>query len=221
MLVNTVKKAEYKDVAAVYKLYFKNDNRFYIGSTNNLQERLQAHCRAIAKQKHFNIYFQRLCIKRGLDNLEFEILAKSPEEYLIKMEQWFINNLKPELNLAEIAGRPPKNRKKGYKTTEETKLKISKSKVGKTVDRNGYKHSKETLEKMSKSLKGRVFSEEWRENMRNAKQNGGKYSKLNIEQVKEIKKLVGTKFDKDIALLFNCSRATINQIKNNKIWKEV
>jgi len=30
-----------------------------------------------------------------------------------------------------------------------------------------------------------------------------------------------TKTDKEIAELFSCSRATVNQIKNNKIWKEV
>ena len=50
---------------------------------------------------------------------------------------------------------------------------------------------------------------------------GGKYSKLTVEQVKEIKLLVGTKTDKEISEIFNCSRVTINQIKNNKIWKEV
>ena len=57
--------------------------------------------------------------------------------------------------------------------------------------------------------------------MREAKANGGKYSKLTVERVKEIKLLVGTKTDKEISELFACSRATINQIKNNKIWKEV
>lgn len=57
--------------------------------------------------------------------------------------------------------------------------------------------------------------------MREAKAKGGKYSKLTVEQVKEIKSLVGTKTDKEISQLFNCSRATVNQIKNNKIWKEV
>ena len=57
--------------------------------------------------------------------------------------------------------------------------------------------------------------------MKDAKVNGGKYSKLTVGQVKEIKLLVGTKTDKEISELFNCSRATVNQIKNNKIWKEV
>ena len=221
MLVSNIKRGQYSNVCGVYKLYFDNDNRFYIGSTNNLQERLQAHTRAINKQKHFNKYFQRLCFKLGVENLRFEILIKCPQEYLLKAEQWFVDKLKPELNLAEIVGRPPKNRKRGYKMSEEAKLNISKAKSGQKIDRSNYKHTKETLDKISNSLKGRIITDEWKQKMREAKANGGKYSKLTIEQVKEIKTLVWNKTDKEIAELYNCSRATINQIKNNKIWKEV
>lgn len=220
MLVKELQKGQYKEVCAIYKLYFDNDSRFYIGSTNDLQERLQAHNRAILKQKHFNRYFQRLCLKLGIENLRFEILIKCPQDYLLKAEQWFVDKLKPELNLAKIVGRPPANRKRGYKMSEEAKLNISKAKTGQKVDRSNYTHSQETLDKMSKVLTGRIVSAETKQKMKEAKTNGGKYSKLTIEQVKEIKSLVGTKTDKEIAKLFSCSRATVNQIKNNKIWKE-
>lgn len=221
MLLTNIQRGQFTNICGIYKLYFDNDNRFYIGSTNDLQERLQAHTRAINKQKHFNRYFQRLCLKLGVENLKYEILAKCPQEYLLKMEQWFIDKLKPELNLAKTVGRPPANRKRGYKMSEEAKQNISKAKTGQKIDRSNYTHSEETLNKISQSLKGRVITEEWRQKMRDAKTNGGKYSKLNTEQVKEIKSLVGTKTDKEISELFNCSRATINQIKNNKIWKEI
>ena len=53
MLVVNIKRGQYTNVCGIYKLYFNNDSRFYIGSTNDLQERLQAHTRAINKQKHF------------------------------------------------------------------------------------------------------------------------------------------------------------------------
>ena len=221
MFIKDIQRGQYTNVCGIYKLYFENDSRFYIGSTNDLQERLQAHTRAVNKQKHFNIYFQRLCLKLGIENLKFELLIKCPQDYLLKAEQWFVNKLKPELNLAEIVGRPPANRKRGYKMSEEVKQNISKAKTGQKIDRSNYTHSEETLNKISQSLKGRVITEDWRQKMRKAKANGGKYSKLTIEQVKEIKLLVGTKTDKEISELFNCSRATVNQIKNNKIWKEV
>lgn len=221
MLLTNIQRGQFTNICGIYKLYFDSDNRFYIGSTNDLQERLQAHTRAINKQKHFNRYFQRLCLKLGVENLKYEILAKCPQEYLLNMEQWFIDKLKPELNLAKTVGRPPANRKRGYKMSEEAKQNISKAKTGQKIDRSNYTHSEETLNKISQSLKGRVITEEWRQKMRDAKTNGGKYSKLNTEQVKEIKSLVGTKRDKEISELFNCSRATINQIKNNKIWKEI
>lgn len=221
MLVSNIKRGEYTNTCGVYKLYFDNDSRFYVGSTNDLQERLQAHVRAVNKQKHFNIYFQRLCLKLGIENLRFQILVKCPKEYLLKAEQWFVDKLKPELNLAKTVGRPPKNRKRGYKMSEEAKLNISKAKTGQKINRSNYTHSKETLEKISNSLKGRIITDEWKQKMREAKANGGKYSKLTLAQVKEIKSLVYTKTDKEIAELYKCSRATINQIKNNKIWKEV
>ena len=221
MFIKDIQRGQYTNVCGIYKLYFDNDSRFYIGSTNDLQERLQAHTRAVNKQKHFNIYFQRLCLKLGIENLKYEILAKCPQEYLLKMEQWFVDKLKPELNLAETVGRPPINRKRGYKMSEEAKQNISKAKTGRKVDRSNYTHSEETLNKISQSLKGRVITEEWKQKMREAKANGGKYSKLTVERVKEIKLLVGTKTDKEISELFACSRATVNQIKNNKIWKEV
>ncbi len=221
MLVTNIQRGQFTNICGIYKLYFDNDCRFYIGSTNDLQERLQAHIRAVNKQKHFNKYFQRLCLKLGIENLKYEILAKCPQEYLLKMEQWFIDKLKPELNLAKTVGRPPINRKRGYKMSEKAKQNISKARTGQKIDKTNYTHSEETLNKISQSLKGRVITEEWKQKMREAKANGGKYSKLTIEQVKEIKFLAGSKTDKEIAELFSCSRATVNQIKNNKIWKEL
>ena len=207
--------------SGIYKLYFKDSCKFYIGSSKNIIKRFSEHKNRIIQNKHSNKYLQNLCLKLGVDKLKYEILANCPSEYLLKLEQWFINNLKPELNLAEIVGRPPANRKRGYKMSEEAKQNISKARTGQKIDRSNYVHSEETLNKISQSLKGRVITEAWKQKMREAKANGGKYSKLNVEQVKEIKLLVGTKTDKEISEIFSCSRATINQIKNNKIWKEI
>ena len=207
--------------SGIYKLYFEDSCKFYIGSSKNISKRFNEHKNRIIQNKHSNKYLQNLCLKLGVDKLKYEILANCPLEYLLKMEQWFINNLKPELNLAEIVGRPPANRKRGYKMSEEAKQNISKARTGQKIDRSNYVHSEETLNKISQSLKGRIITEEWKQKMREAKAKGGKYSKLTVEQVKEIKSLVGTKTDKEISQLFNCSRATVNQIKNNKIWKEV
>ena len=98
MLIKDIKRSQYTGISGIYKLYFDKDNRFYIGSSNNLQERLQAHIRAINKKNHFNIYFQRLCLKLGLNNLRYEILQECNEEDLLKLEQECIDSLKPEMN---------------------------------------------------------------------------------------------------------------------------
>lgn len=207
--------------SGVYGIFSKVDDRVYIGSATNFDSRKKTHFDKLKSNVHVNKPLQNFVNKYSIKNVEFRILAKCPSEYLLKMEQWFINNLKPELNLAEIVGRPPANRKRGYKMSEEAKQNISKARTGQKIDRSNYVHSEETLNKISQSLKGRIITEEWKQKMREAKAKGGKYSKLTVEQVKEIKSLVGTKTDKEISQLFNCSRATVNQIKNNKIWKEV
>ena len=205
--------------SGVYIISYNNKN--YVGSSSNLKKRIREHFNCLKRNAHPNSRLQRAYNKYGVDVFLYKIVATCPSEYLLKLEQWFINNLKPELNLAEIVGRPPANRKRGYKMSEEAKQNISKARTGQKIDRSNYVHSEETLNKISQSLKGRVITEAWKQKMREAKANGGKYSKLNVEQVKEIKLLVGTKTDKEISEIFNCSRATINQIKNNKIWKEI
>ena len=61
--------------------------------------------------------------KYGLDCFKFEILAHCPREYLIKLEQWFLDNLKPSLNIDKRAGS-----RLGSKLSEETKALLSKLK---------------------------------------------------------------------------------------------
>mgnify|MGYP003617362888 FL=1 len=50
MFIKDIQRGQYTKICGIYKLYFDNDNRFYIGSTNDLQERLQAHTRATVNQ---------------------------------------------------------------------------------------------------------------------------------------------------------------------------
>lgn len=72
----------------------------YIGSSNNLKTRFICHKSSLKHNKHKNIKLQLAVNKYSLENFEFYIIAKCPIEYLAKLEQWFINNLKPEYNIA-------------------------------------------------------------------------------------------------------------------------
>lgn len=189
-------------ISGIYKITNIITQDSYIGSSVNVKQRKNKHFSDLNLNKHFSLHLQRSYNKHGKQNFNFEILAKAPKEYLIKLEQWFLDNLKPTFNKREIA-----ESNLGVVFTEEHRRKIGEANKKRII-------SEEQKLKISQSLKGRVITEEWKQKMREAKSNGGKYFKLTIEQVKEIKLLVGTKTDKEISELFNCSRATINQIKN-------
>lgn len=89
----------------IYSIRHKESGRFYIGSTNDFQRRRQEHFNALRKGKHHSAYLQKVFDKYGEDSLEMKILEKVKEEYdsLLKIEQYYIDNLEPEFNVSKIA----------------------------------------------------------------------------------------------------------------------
>lgn len=92
------------NISGIYKITNKINGKFYIGSAFNFKTRFLRHKRELIKNKHKNAKFQASVNKYGINNFKFEILITCPKEYCIKLEQWFIDNLKPELNLSPTAG---------------------------------------------------------------------------------------------------------------------
>jgi len=90
--------------SGIYKITNIKNNKFYIGSAIKFNVRFSRHKRDLKKQLHANSYLQNAVNKYGINNFKFEILAKCPKKYLIKLEQWFIDNLNPQYNLSPTAG---------------------------------------------------------------------------------------------------------------------
>jgi group I intron endonuclease len=134
--------------SGIYKITNIVTNDCYIGSALNLKKRKSKHFSDLKLNKHFATYLQNSYNKYGIENFQFEVLARCPKEYLLNLEQWFLDSLSPSFNTRKIA----KN-SLGVKYSEETKQKISKIHKGKKL-------SDETKSKISESNKGRVFSEE-------------------------------------------------------------
>lgn len=88
----------------------------YIGSATNLHRRFIEHQSALNRNEHYNSYLQRSYNKYGENNFKFYILANCPTEYLLKLEQWFIDNIKPEYNILEKS-----TSVLGFKHSEKTK----------------------------------------------------------------------------------------------------
>jgi group I intron endonuclease len=123
--------------SGIYQIKNIVNNKIYIGSTtNSFYKRLCKHKWLLNKNKHQNQYLQNSYNKYGKDNFKYEILATCPKEYCIKLEQWFIDNLKPKYNICKIAGNSI-----GVKRSDKTKLLLRNINIGK-------KHSIETINKL-------------------------------------------------------------------------
>ncbi len=106
--------------AGVYKIVNLVNFKFYIGSANNLKRRKGEHFCNLKYNRHINKKLQNAINKYGIENFKFEVLAICPKEYCIKLEQWFIDNLKPEYNILTMA-----NSRFGIKQSDEQKEKSS------------------------------------------------------------------------------------------------
>ena len=112
-------------ISGIYQIYNKVNGKCYIGSSKSIEKRIGEHYRDLRANRHCNRYLQRVWNKYGSSIFGHKILAKCPEEYLLKLEQWFIDNYSNLYNLSPTAGRLT-----GYKHTIESKQKISLSLKG-------------------------------------------------------------------------------------------
>lgn len=158
----------------IYKISNTVNDKIYIGSSINFNNRYRQHRFLLLNKKHFNLKIQNHVNKYGFESLIFTVL-ESDCDNLIFREQYFIDKLKPCFNIRTIA-----ENNKGLKRTDEQKKrqsiiskenikknknffsKESKSKAVNTRKENGgYIVSEETKIKISNSTKGiKKLSEE-------------------------------------------------------------
>lgn len=141
-------------ISGIYKLVI--NDKIYIGSAIDLSKRLRSHLNGLKANKHGNIHLQRAFNK--YKQIDFEIIETVMfAEHLIQREQFYIDTIKPQYNIAPKAGS-----RLGLKHSEETKKLISKVQMGR-------KMSDEAKYNCSKSKKGLKFSDTHRKNIALAK----------------------------------------------------
>ena len=91
----------------------------YIGSAKNLRKRLYDHVWDLDKNNHPNNHLQNAWNKYTKDNFEYCILEYCEEDTRLLRENFYINILNPEYNIAGVNLESVKNH------SEETKKKIS------------------------------------------------------------------------------------------------
>ncbi len=145
---------------SIYCIENTFNGKYYIGSAVNYSKRINNHKSDLRCNRHPNRKLQNSYNKHGLEWFRFFILEEVDDSNsLIEREQYYIDNLKPEYNLAPRAGS-----QLGLVLSAESKLKISKNNgrfwKGKKlpkwiVDKMGKPHSEKSKLKMSEYAKNR------------------------------------------------------------------
>ena len=155
--------------SGIYTITNNTNGHRYVGSAVDINGRWAAHKSALLGNKHHSIYLQRAFNKYGEAAFKFEVLEHWESEFLIGMEQLWINWLRPEYNMAPVAGSQlgmmhtaeanAKNSAahKGRKLTKGHKAKLSAAKIGNT-NALGYRHTAKTKEKISRANLGNTHT---------------------------------------------------------------
>ena len=187
-----------KGIFGVYQIEL--NNKIYVGSTTcSFKGRWNEHLKAFRKGKNSR-YLQNSYNKYGEDALKFSVLevVKNKEDCLSR-EQYYIDTLKPEYNICQIAGS-----NLGMKWSNASRQKLSITNKGRkmsdrfckkmSIIQIGKKHTEETKRKIGITSKGRKFTEEAKQKMSEAH----KGRKLSVEtryKLSKIKK--GIKFTEE------------------------
>jgi len=134
-------------VSGIYQIENQINGKRYIGSAVNLRQRWAVHLSTLRCEQHRNKHLQRAFNKYGELVFTFSILEQIKDsKQLIPHEQYYLDTLNPEYNIAPMAGSSL-----GVQHTEETRRK----QIGERNHFYGKHHSAETRAKMSTALTGK------------------------------------------------------------------
>jgi group I intron endonuclease len=82
-------------ISGIYKITCKKTGKFYIGSSVNINKRLNEHKRILRQNKHSNKYLQNTWNRYREQNFRFEIIEIIHDiSQLLIREQWWLDNTK-------------------------------------------------------------------------------------------------------------------------------
>lgn len=132
----------------IYAIINIVNDKHYIGQASDKSKRFKEHLKTLRGNYHCNVLLQRSYLKHGEDKFIFVVLENLIScDKLSEREQYWINILKPEYNLAPVAGS-----QLGYKHTEEARINMSNAHKGKK------QHSEEEKQKRSKRMIGNKYA---------------------------------------------------------------
>lgn len=141
--IKIITKNELRNKSGIYGFLCKSNNKLYIGYSVQLSDRLSRHLNGTKS----NVLLQISINKYGLEYFIFIIFEYCKPEELISLEQFYINELKPEYNILKIAGSSL-----GFSHSEESKALMSKIKSGENHPNYGKTLYSETKALMSQAM---------------------------------------------------------------------
>jgi group I intron endonuclease len=138
-------------ISGIYKITNKINDKYYIGSSDNIlgtNGRWCEHINGLKANRHENSYLQRSWNKYGSSNFHFTIIEQVPKPNLLIIEQKYLDKAKEDgkqkcYNLSFIASG---GWNKGFKHKDSTKRKISEKLKGRISPNKGKKHPNQNFD---------------------------------------------------------------------------
>lgn len=158
----------------VYSITCYGNEKFYIGSSINIQARRNSHFSQLRNGKHANKHLQNSFNKYGESSFYFDILEECKKETVLEVEQKWLDFLEPHCKHWGMNNSPTACNTEGFRHSVQTKEKLSelakerchthlkeyaKSLIGKPSPRKGQpgkKWTEEERQRASLQRKGRV-----------------------------------------------------------------
>lgn len=161
-----------RKISGVYQIVNTINGHRYIGSAVDIRKRWNEHKRDLRNNRHHSVYLQRAWNKYGESCFEFSVIENCFFFVLVPREQYYIDSLKPEYNIAKYADAPARGRKLSAETRKKMsdagkgrvfsgthKMRLSEASKG-NKSFLGRTHTEETRKKLSEINKGRPKSDE-------------------------------------------------------------
>jgi len=150
-------------------------HHYYIGSSSNIEQRIQQHRYGLLKGTHCNNRVQNAWNK--YQTLDYSVLEECAEEVLLRAEQKYLDEHFGKsgcMNLSPLADRPPTYYELSPEKQVEWSANMSATKTGKkqpniSAAKKGKKHSKEWCANISAGMMGKTLSEETKAKISDAK----------------------------------------------------
>ncbi len=201
----------------IYRIHSKNDDKNYVGSSKNIERRLEKHhLSLLRKNKHWNKYLQSAWNKYGELNFEFIPVEEVHEEsnLLDREDYWMIRYKTLDRNF-------------GYNLVNATRTIIS-DEIREKMRLNGIKrgaplgsgwhHTQEAKQKISKAGKRRIgmkFSLSHRAAISHVQTGRSWNDKLGIEKSNQLKIATSKRM---LGHKFNLGRKASEETKKKQSW---